>query len=181
LARRPALGASRVAAPGGARGAEQRSLLSEDVSFRIDWRWRVIATCFWIGYFPYAPATACSFVVTAFIWLTGALDSQFYLTAVIAVTAVGIAASSVAERQYGRDGHPIVIDEVAGQMITFLAHPPSAAIFIGGFLLFRFFDIVKPFPANRSQKLVSGVGVVADDVVAGIYANVALWALVALL
>jgi phosphatidylglycerophosphatase A len=155
--------------------------LSEGVSFKIDWKWRVIATCFWIGYFPFAPATACSFVVTLFIWLTGALDSSLYLLAAVAVTALGVAASSIAERQFGRDGRPIVIDEVAGQMIAFFAHPPSAATFIGGFLLFRFFDIVKPFPANRSQKLMSGVGVMADDVVAGIYANLALWALVALL
>ncbi len=94
---------------------------------------------------------------------------------------MGVAASSVAERQYGRDGRPIVIDEVAGQMIALFAHPPSAATFIGGFLLFRFFDIVKPFPANRSQELISGVGVMADDVVAGIYANLALWVIVALL
>jgi phosphatidylglycerophosphatase A len=155
--------------------------LSEGLSFKIDWKWRMVATCFWIGYFPLAPATACSFVVTLFVWITGALVSPFYLPAVVAVTAVGVVASSVAERQYGRDGHPIVIDEVAGQMIAFLGHPPSAATFIGGFLLFRLFDIVKPFPANRSQRLVSGVGVMADDVVAGIYANLALWAIVALL
>ena len=148
--------------------------MSERVSTKIDWKWRAIATCVWIGHFPVAPATACAFVVTVVVWLSGALDSPYYAPFLVAVVAIGIPAGGVAERRYGRDGGEIVIDEVAGQMIAFLAHPPSAATFIAGFFLFRFFDIAKPFPANRSQRLAGGLGVMADDVIAGIYANLAL-------
>ena len=148
--------------------------MDKRVSASIDWKWRAIATCFWLGYFPVAPATACALAVTAVVWISGALDNPLYLLIASIITILGVPASSVAERQFGRDGKPIVIDEVAGQMIAFAAHPPSATTFIAGFFLFRFFDIVKPFPANRSQRLPSGVGVMIDDVIAGVYANLAL-------
>lgn len=154
--------------------------MNERVSASIDWKWRAIATCLWIGYFPVAPATACALAVTVVVWISGGLDSPLYLLIAAGVTILGFPASSVAERQYGRDGSPIVIDEVAGQMIAFAAHPPSATTFIVGFLLFRFFDIAKPFPANRSQRLPSGVGVMMDDLIAGVYANLALRLLYAL-
>lgn len=148
--------------------------MAERISSRIDWRWRVIATCFWIGYFPVAPATACSFVVTLVVWITGGLNSPHYYWFVPLVTIIAIPAASVAERKYGHDGREIVVDEVAGQMIAFLFLPASAATFVLGFFLFRLFDILKPFPAGRSQRLPSGLGVVTDDVIAGIYANLAL-------
>jgi len=148
--------------------------VAERISSKIDWRWRAIATCFWIGYFPVAPATACSFVVTLVVWLTGALNSPHYYWFVPLVTIIAIPAASMAERKYGHDGREIVVDEVAGQMIAFLFLPASAATFVLGFFLFRLFDILKPFPAGRSQRLPSGLGVVTDDVIAGIYANLAL-------
>jgi phosphatidylglycerophosphatase A len=133
-----------------------------------------------VGYAPIAPATVCSFVVTIVLWLSGALESPLYIWLIPAIFVVGIVTATRAERAYGHDGRQIVIDEVVGQMIAFVAMPPSAAVFIGGFFLFRFFDIVKPFPAGRSQKLPSGLGVMADDVIAGVYANLALRVLVAL-
>jgi phosphatidylglycerophosphatase A len=148
--------------------------MTETVSARIDWRWRAIATCFWIGYFPIAPATACSFVVTLVVWLSGGLNSPHYYWFVPLVTVIAIPAASVAERKYGHDGREIVVDEVAGQMIAFLFLPPSVSTFVLGFFLFRLFDILKPFPAGRAQRFPSGLGVVMDDVFAGIYANIAL-------
>jgi phosphatidylglycerophosphatase A len=148
--------------------------VSETVSTRIDWRWRAIATCFWIGYFPVAPATACSLVVTLVVWLTGGLESTHYYWFVPLITIIAIPVASVAERMYGHDGREIVVDEVAGQMIALLFLPPSATTFVLGFFLFRLFDILKPFPAGRAQRLPSGLGVVMDDVFAGIYANLAL-------
>ncbi len=144
------------------------------VSRKVGRKWRIAATFLGVGYFPVAPATACALAVTAVVWVSGILDSIFYVPLVLVVIALGVAASSVAEREFGHDGSPIVIDEVAGQMIAFIAMPPTASTFIVGFFLFRFFDILKPFPINRSQRLVSGVGVMADDVMAGIYANLAL-------
>jgi phosphatidylglycerophosphatase A len=73
------------------------------------------------------------------------------------------------------------VNEALGQPIAFMALPPSMGVFIGGFSLFRFFDILKPFPAGGSQRLRSGLGVMADDVFAGAYANPVLGAVLALL
>lgn len=148
--------------------------MTESVSARVGWKWSAIATCFWIGYFPVAPATACSFVITLVVWLTGGLGSLHYYWIVPFVAIVAVPAASVAERKYGHDGREIVIDEVAGQLIAFLFLPPTATTFVLGFFFFRLFDILKPFPAGRAQRLPSGLGVVMDDVIAGIYANLAL-------
>jgi phosphatidylglycerophosphatase A len=87
------------------------------------------------------------------------------------VTVAGIAASGRVERLVGRkDPGLIVIDEVAGMILSVLVVPLTPAVLIGGFLLFRFFDVVKPYPANRAQALPGGVGVMVDDLIAGAYA-----------
>jgi phosphatidylglycerophosphatase A len=78
------------------------------------------------------------------------------------------------EGYYGKDASKIVIDEVVGMQVTFFMMEPSLQRAIIGFFLFRIFDIIKPFPANRSQNLRGGFGVVADDVLAGVYAYIAL-------
>ena len=121
-----------------------------------------------------APATVCSFVVAVVVWYSGALLSPYYVWMIPVIFIVGVFASGRAERAYGHDGRQIVIDEVVGQMIAFAALPPTVTVFFGGFLFFRMFDILKPFPADRSQRLPGGLGVMADDVVAGVYANLAL-------
>jgi phosphatidylglycerophosphatase A len=103
---------------------------------------------------------------------------QAGLTLVVVWLAVLI--GTRAEAAYGHDAKAIVIDEVAGMLITFLFVPmPESAsgqwLALGaGFLLFRIFDVTKPFPAGRAQNLPGGQGVVMDDVVAGVYANVLL-------
>jgi phosphatidylglycerophosphatase A len=96
-----------------------------------------------------------------------------------AIFALGLATSWRAEAFYGHDGSRIVIDEVVGQAVTLMGHPATGATFIVGFLLFRFFDVLKPFPVGRMQRLKGGAGVMADDLAAGIYANLALWILLA--
>jgi phosphatidylglycerophosphatase A len=156
------------------------SELKDSVKNSVDFFCRALASCLWIGYAPIAPATVCSFAVTIVLWLSGALESPNYIWIIPAIVVVGVVTATRAERAYGHDGRQIVIDEVAGQMIAFVAMPPSATVFIGGFFLFRFFDILKPFPVGRSQSLPGGLGVVADDVLAGIYANLILRVLVVL-
>lgn len=148
--------------------------MKSSFSTAFDFSCRAVASCLWVGYAPIAPATVCSFVVTVVVWLSGVLESPLYMWVIPAIFVVGVVTATRAERAYGHDGRQIVIDEVAGQMIAFMALPPSAVVFIGGFFLFRFFDIVKPFPAGRSQRLPSGLGVMADDLLAGIYANLVL-------
>jgi len=147
--------------------------LNDHVSAKVGLGWKALATCLWIGYFPVAPATACSLAVTVVLGVVGGSGSAHLYWIVPLVALLGVPAASVAEREFGRDGKPIVIDEVLGQLVTFVAVPHSAGALVAGFLLFRFFDIVKPFPAHRSQRLISGVGVMTDDLVAGVYANIA--------
>jgi len=86
---------------------------------------------------------------------------------------VSIWASHCGERAYGRDAGPIVVDEVVGMALSLLFLPAGAGPALLAFVLFRVFDIVKPFPAGRAQNLPGGWGVVADDVMAGLYANLA--------
>lgn len=93
---------------------------------------------------------------------------------IAAVAGLAVWCSGIAEKSLGHDAKPIVIDEVAGQWITLIAAQHNMFLIITGFFLFRLMDIWKPFPANLSQKLPGGWGVVADDVIAGGYAAVVL-------
>ena len=141
-----------------------------------------IATCGGVGYFPVAPGTAGSAVA---VGLAVALDrmpiSRAWAWTSLGALAVGLFflgvwAASRAERFFGRvdPGH-VVIDEVTGQMLTFLSAPDASwKWLLAGFLLFLVFDIVKPFPARRAERLPGGWGIMTDDVVAGAYAMTAL-------
>jgi phosphatidylglycerophosphatase A len=102
--------------------------------------------------------------------------SPLALTAfLLVVLVVGTWASDVAERTLGtKDPGAIVVDEVAGMTISVLTLPLTPVVLVVGFILFRIFDVVKPFPAGVSQRLGGGVGVMIDDVIAGLYALVLL-------
>jgi phosphatidylglycerophosphatase A len=89
----------------------------------------------------------------------------------LAITLLGIAPSTVVARESGRkDPGFVVIDEVAGQMIALIGVPANWKYLLAGFILFRSFDIVKPFPLRRLEKLPRGTGIMMDDVGAGLYA-----------
>jgi len=93
--------------------------------------------------------------------------------AVVVVTLVGIWAGSRVERVLGRkDPGVIVIDEVAGMFLSVVLLPRTIPVLVTAFLLFRLFDVWKPFPARESQALTGGVGVMIDDLIAGLYALV---------
>jgi len=95
----------------------------------------------------------------------------------MAITLIGIPASTVVARESGRkDPGFVVIDEVAGQMIAIIGVPTNWKYLLAGFILFRSFDIVKPFPLRRLEKLPGGTGIMMDDVGAGLYALVLLHA-----
>lgn len=138
-------------------------------------RW--IATGFGSGFFPWAPGTAGSLVGLA-LWvavpalpLEGGAWTWVFLAAMF---ALGVAASGPAEKEFGEDGGPIVFDEIVGQWIAVAGLAVTPLTAIAGFVLFRVFDIVKPFPAGRSQSWGGGLGVMADDVFAGIWAALVL-------
>ena len=138
----------------------------------------LLATGFGIGRLPVAPATWASAAV-ALLLLPEAFRAPLALGLAIAVvTPLAIWASGEAEKELGHDAHPIVIDEVAGMLASVIAVPhtsSSPALFLASaFLLFRFFDIVKPFPIRQSQALPGGWGVVTDDLLAGVATNLAL-------
>ena len=139
-----------------------------------------IATGFGLGNLPIAPATWASFAVAAVLSLfalRGPLDPVALGGALAVSVLAGVWSSGVAERTLGHDAKPIVIDEVAGMLLSVWLVPlggrPVAAL-IAAFLLFRVFDIWKPWPIRASQRLPGGFGIVADDLLAGIATNLVL-------
>jgi phosphatidylglycerophosphatase A len=135
-----------------------------------------IATVGYCGYFPVAPGTVGSAAGLVFYLLVWWAQSPFFEAALILVLFVtGVWAGTTSERYFGGiDPGPIVVDEVVGMLITLAFIPVGRMGALIGFLLFRLFDILKPFPAGRFEKLHGGLGVMADDAMAAIYANIAL-------
>ena len=139
-----------------------------------------VATVFGVGYIPIAPGTFGS-LVGLLLWAVIPASPFAQTTAVIALVLLGCWSGGVAERHFGRtDPGQVVIDEVAGMAITLFLNPVSWVGAIGAFVLFRVADVIKPFPANRFENLHGGIGVMADDVMAAVYANLALRALLAM-
>ena len=140
----------------------------------------LVATVFGLGYAPIAPGTFGSLPGLAFGWSLWKVGGTPLVAAgLIFVVIVGVWAADRAEDRFGnRDPGPIVVDEVAGQMLTLLSIMPTARVMLAGFLLFRLLDILKPYPANRLEALPGGAGIMADDLAAGIYANLVLQAAV---
>jgi phosphatidylglycerophosphatase A len=142
---------------------------------------RLAATFFLVGEVaPFAPATFASLLMLPFVHAFWATHEWIQAAITLVVIWIAVLVSTRAEIVYGHDAKAIVIDEVAGMLVTFLFIPgiedPKARLIalLSGFLLFRIFDVVKPFPAGRAQEWPGGLGVVFDDVLAGVYANVLL-------
>jgi phosphatidylglycerophosphatase A len=137
---------------------------------------KLIITFFYAGCFPIAPGTVASLAAFILYFPLLALNQWIvYLAAIIIVTFAGVWASGRAEEISGiMDPSFVVIDEVAGQLISLFLLPFSWKILIAGFILFRIFDVIKPFPARRAEKLHGGWGIMMDDVLAGVYANILL-------
>ena len=130
----------------------------------------IVATVGGAGYFPVAPGTVGSAVGVAVYLL---LPRGWLIPVTVVVTLVGIWAAGEAARHFAReDPGPVVVDEVAGQLLTLLFTGVGLRGAVLGFLLFRILDIVKPWPANRFERLPGGVGIMADDLMAGLYGNV---------
>lgn len=138
-----------------------------------------LATALGAGFAPKAPGTFGSAVGLLLWWLLPA-SPVVQFVAIVVVFAAGAWSGSVAERHFGKsDPGQVVIDEVLGQLITMWMNPVGWGGALAGFLLFRAMDIVKPYPANRLEALHGGLGIMADDAMAGVYANLALRSLLA--
>ena len=126
------------------------------------------------GYSPVAPGTAGSAVGLLLYAGIFGLPPVVYLAIVLAITLLGIWSGGRAEQIFEKkDDGRITIDEVAGMLVSLALVPTHRPLLVAlvGFLLFRLFDIVKPPPARGFESLSGGVGVMADDIVAGLYAN----------
>lgn len=134
----------------------------------------LVSTFFYTGYFPLAPGTLGSLITLAIIWFL--IPSFFYILLPISIGLffISVWSATRAEEFLGQDANPIVIDEVAGMVVSLILVPKEIKSFVGAFLLFRLFDIIKPPPIRMAERLKGGWGITLDDVLAGIYANLSL-------
>jgi phosphatidylglycerophosphatase A len=129
-----------------------------------------VTTCGFVGYLPLAPGTYASALGGVLLYLfpfTSLLNSVLVVAGLIVLSIVCINLLPLEQEDPGF----IVVDELAGMYVALAGHKPTVFNIVLGFVLFRIFDIVKPFPVNRAEGLTKGYGIVADDVVAGLYAN----------
>ncbi|HWC02799.1 MAG TPA: phosphatidylglycerophosphatase A [Methylomirabilota bacterium] len=132
-------------------------------------RW--IATAGGLGYAPFAPGTVASLPVALAVWWLRPGDAAL-LVATAVVAGVGVWAAGREETRIGaKDPHAIVVDEVAGMLIACCGNPKTLPWVLGLCLAFRVFDVLKPLGIDKLQALPAGLGVVADDLLAGIYAS----------
>ncbi len=135
---------------------------------------KCFSSVFFIGYVPLASGTfGTAFAVFPYLLLRG--NTVLYIAATVLLFFAGVFASTEAERLLGeKDPHKVVIDELVGFLVTMMFVPFGLPYIIAGFLLFRLFDIWKPYPIRGLQDLPGGWGIMIDDVVAGLYANIVL-------
>ncbi len=134
---------------------------------------KLTATVCGIGYIKKGAGTAAA-AVYCIAWLLLPLNHELQVILLIFVLGVGIWSANKLERIWGHDSNRIVIDEIAGMIIALLFVPVNIKYVLAGFILFRFFDIVKPLGIRKAEQLPGGFGVMADDVLAGIYAQLIL-------
>ncbi len=138
------------------------------------WTVKNIATVGFVGYLPVAPGTWGSLAALIFIAVFK-FSAPVYVLVTVFVIAVGTVSAHEVEKPLGRkDPGLIVIDEFAGYLVSMMFLPQSAGYFFSAFILFRIFDILKPPPLKKLQELQGGMGVMLDDIAAGIYTNLIL-------
>jgi len=141
---------------------------------------RLISTCLGIGYTPKGGGTIAAAVCCIawyFAWAGGNEHFSVWMlqgTTTIGITVIGIWSANKVEAEWGKDSFRVVIDEVAGMCLTLCFVPVRWPYIAVGLLLFRFFDIAKPLGIRKMEQLKGGWGVMMDDVLAGVYANLLL-------
>lgn len=133
-----------------------------------------IATVFKAGYIPIAPGTVGSIIGLLIFWLIkdyASFTIEMFVAA--ALFFAGVWASTIVEQVLERhDPGVVIVDEVVGMLVALMLLPPTITVMFLAFLLFRVFDIIKPYPARWCEQLSRGWGIMIDDVVAGLYVNV---------
>ena len=140
----------------------------------------LLATGFGAGCAPVAPGTVGTMVAIPFVYFTQMLGVEVFVAVTLVVCVLGIWVCGQAADELGVHDHPgIVFDEIGGYFVTMLAAPPGWVWIVAGFVLFRVFDIFKPWPiAWLDKRLGGGLGIMLDDIVAGLFALVCLQLLI---
>jgi phosphatidylglycerophosphatase A len=130
----------------------------------------VVATTFGAGFSPVAPGTAGSLIAVLLVYFLSPFPVWIFILVLIILFFAGVYTGTQIEKEKGHDPSLVVIDEFVGMGISLLFLDKDWRFYLIAFILFRFFDIVKPPPINLSQKLTGGYGIMIDDVLAGLYA-----------
>ncbi|MDZ7724749.1 MAG: phosphatidylglycerophosphatase A [candidate division KSB1 bacterium] len=135
---------------------------------------KMIATTAGTGYFPIAPGTVGSAIAVVVLWFLQPVSPLILLGLFVLFYGIGVWASGETEKLYYKDPGLVNWDEFLGQWIALFALPHILWVYVAGFFLFRLFDIWKPVPVRTAERLPGGTGIMTDDVVAGVYANLVL-------
>ncbi len=139
---------------------------------------RLISTYLFVGYLPKAPGTWGSLLSIPLIWFLYKLGFPYYLGFYLILFPLAVWASyKTALELNNPDPDEVVIDEVLGMMTVYFFVPPTPLNMVLGFILFRLIDITKPFPIKVFEKIPYGVGIIVDDILAGVYTGLILWLL----
>ncbi|KZK74162.1 MAG: phosphatidylglycerophosphatase A [Pelodictyon luteolum] len=134
---------------------------------------RVLSTCFFVGYFPLAPGTLVSALAVLLYLFVPVLQDPVVLAGGVLLSAVlGVWSGGLMEESAGLDPSEVTIDELSGQWLALLLLPAGPVPALLAFLFFRLYDILKPGPVDMAQRLPGGWGIMADDLLAGLFANV---------
>lgn len=132
---------------------------------------KIFASALWSGYSPLASGTLGSLVALAFYFIPGFESYTIIGTSIFIAFVLGIKTANTMEQRYGHDPAEVTIDEVVGMWISLFLLPKKILIATAAFFAFRFFDIIKPFPARKFDSMHGGFGIMMDDVIAALYTN----------
>lgn len=154
--------------------------LVADPSFRVSWPVRLFGTGLFTGFSPIASGTLGSLLGLAIYLIPGFEHPYVIMPSCALALVLGAKAAGSLERRYGHDPAEVTIDEILGMWVSLFLVPKSISAAVAAFIVFRVLDIVKPWPARKFDSLRGGMGIMMDDVVAGIYTNLLVHLLVRL-
>jgi phosphatidylglycerophosphatase A len=134
----------------------------------------IVGTVFGLGYAPVAPGTVASVATALVFWAFGGWGALASIVLVLGLTVLGLAAAPTMERRFGSDPSEFVLDEVVGTLVALSIAPASWMWCLAGLVLFRIFDIAKPWPVSALDRIPGGFGIMFDDIAAGLGAAILL-------
>jgi phosphatidylglycerophosphatase A len=150
------------------------NLLQGSLKVKINILEKMLGSGFFTGYIPIVPGTFGSIAALLIYAIPGFEKPEIIIPSIIVFTAYGIYVGNKFDKIYGKDPRQCTIDEVVGMWISLLFLPKRMAVSVLAFFIWRVLDIIKPFPAKNLEKLEGGLGIMIDDVVAGLYSLIIL-------